>query len=242
MPTLTNKPYRTVRRLVPGTTTALLTFTSKMPAPSWSLPAFRSCPTAVTEPSATGLQAICADCYACKGFYTLYPDVKRAQETRFAWTRECMRTPEGRETWITTMTAAILATSTRYFRWHDSGDVYSAVYARCIAEVCKRTRTVRHWVPTRSWQDGNPGQFPILNEQSGILTALRELAALPNVTVRPSALYVGESVPVVAGLSAGSGVDAPGAHRCGAPRNNGECGRCRVCWNKPDQGVSYDQH
>ena len=44
--------------VVPGTTVRLLTKTTKMPGPSWSMPAHRACP------RANG--AICDSCYASK--------------------------------------------------------------------------------------------------------------------------------------------------------------------------------
>lgn len=37
------------------------------------------------------------------------------------------------------------------FRWHVSGDVFSDLYARFIAEVCCRSGDVRHWIYTRSF-------------------------------------------------------------------------------------------
>src|SRR4030095_4598120 len=56
-----SKRYATV----PGTTVRLLTQTSKMPGPSWSLPAHKACP------RANG--TICDGCYAAKGCYRFEP-------------------------------------------------------------------------------------------------------------------------------------------------------------------------
>jgi len=36
------------------------------------------------------------------------------------------------------------------FRWHVSGDVFSPRYARWIADVCRYSPSVRHWIYTRS--------------------------------------------------------------------------------------------
>src|SRR5581483_11597448 len=83
---------------VPGTTVRLLTKTSKMPGPSWSLPAHRACP------RANG--TICDSCYASKGCYR-YSSTQNAQNARFAWTVEAMRTPHGRAEWIAEMVAGI---------------------------------------------------------------------------------------------------------------------------------------
>lgn len=99
---------------VPGTTVCLLSNPSKMPGLSWSLPAHRSCP------RANG--SICDNCYAAKGRYIM-AKVRNAQNARFTWTVESMRTPEGRAFWVSTMTAAIR--NEKYFRVHDSGDMFN---------------------------------------------------------------------------------------------------------------------
>lgn len=39
------------------------------------------------------------------------------------------------------------------FRWHVSGDVFSAAYARFIADVCRKSPTVEHWIYTRSFAE-----------------------------------------------------------------------------------------
>src|SRR5215471_11149872 len=72
---------------VPGTSVRLLTQTSKMPGPSWSLPAHKACP------RANG--TICDDCYASKGCYA-WRTTEHAQSVRFHWTVESMRTADGR--------------------------------------------------------------------------------------------------------------------------------------------------
>src|SRR3954466_4459739 len=101
---------------VPNSSVRLLTQTSKMPGPSWSLPAHKACP------RANG--SICGDCYASKGCYT-WRTTKHAQAVRFAWTMESMRSPEGREQWIACMVQAIRQAGCQYFRVHDSGDMFN---------------------------------------------------------------------------------------------------------------------
>jgi hypothetical protein len=157
----------------------------------------------------------------------------------------CIKTAADRDLWISTLVNAIARTHTRYFRWHDSGDIFSAVYGRCILDVCRQLPRVKHWIPTRSYQNGRPAAvspFIVLNEHNGILQVLRDLASMPNVIVRPSSLYIGDSAPIVPGLHAGSTVNSPGAFQCRAPRQNGECRTCRTRWNRPDVPVSYALH
>lgn len=128
---------------VPGTSVRLLTQTSKMPGPSWSLPAHRACP------RANG--TICGSCYAAKGSYC-YRTTRNAQDVRFRWTVESMRTVESLFYWIDTMVAAIAETGCECFRVHDSGDMFSDRYAGAWLEVCIRLPHVKFWIPTRAWQ------------------------------------------------------------------------------------------
>jgi hypothetical protein len=217
---------------VPYSSVRLLTQTSKMPGPSWSLPAHKACP------RANG--SICDSCYAAKGCYR-YSSTRNAQNVRFRWTVESMRTPADRENWVTVMVQAIRETGYRYFRVHDSGDMFSVAYAQCWLEVCLRLPEVRFWIPTRAWQIP-AGPLPVFDPLLGIL---RKLALLPNVTVRPSALNFGDHAPVVAGLHAGSTAAMPDVFRaypCPAYKQGGHCGDCRVCWDSKDLPVSYRKH
>src|SRR5437763_14191346 len=125
---------------VPGTLVRLLTQRSKMPGPSWSLPAHKACPRANGN--------ICDSCYASKGCYR-YNTTQNAQHARFAWTVESMRTPDGRTAWVEHMVKAIRDKGCEYFRVHDSGDMFNVAYAQVWLEVCKAMPEVRFWIPTR---------------------------------------------------------------------------------------------
>jgi hypothetical protein len=109
---------RTVR--VPGTTIALLSRPSKLPGPSWSLPAGPACPYRRNGPN-----TICGSCYADNVGRYSQSTIKRAQLARFEWTRQCLRTSDG-ELFVQTMVDAIDATRYRYMRVHDSGDRFSS--------------------------------------------------------------------------------------------------------------------
>jgi hypothetical protein len=223
---------RTNHRTVPGTAVSLLTSTSKMPSASWSLPARKSCP------RANG--TICASCYGCKNCYR-YKTTRNAQYARFAWTVESMQTPEGRKQWVEHMVGAIRQSGCEYFRIHDSGDMFSPVYSECWYEICKAMPDVKFWIPTRSWQQPC-GPLPL---HDPLLSTLRKLAGLPNVTVRPSALNFGDYAPAVPGLHAGSTAAMPDVFRafqCPAAKQGGMCADCRVCWDEKDLPVNYPKH
>lgn len=223
--------HRARKVKVPNTNTAVLTCTSKMPGPSFSLPAGRACPNAHGE--------ICDECYAKKGCYQ-YTSTMRAQEARFSWVRDCMKSDIGRLHFINTMIAAIEASGVEYFRIHDSGDFFNLQYVECWIEIARALDTVMFWAPTREYQMKNP-LFNILGGNSR-LGALRRLAALPNVTVRPSALSIGQDAPHVDGLHAGSAVGNENAWQCPARSQGGKCGDCRHCWSRKSSPVSYPLH
>ena len=216
---------------VPGTTVRLLTKTSKMPGPSWSLPARRACP------RANG--TICASCYGSKGCY-VFSSTRKAQTARFDWTRESMKTAAGRIDWVATIVGAIRRSHSSYFRVHDAGDMFSPAYAECWLEICRQLPEVQFWIPTRAWQ--SPAS--VLPVADPLLSVLRRLAQLPNVTLRPSALNFGDDAPTIAGLHAGSAADAVSRRvwHCPAPQQGGACADCRVCWQAKETPVSYSKH
>ena len=228
------------RHLVPGTTTSILTRTSKMPGPSFSLPAHTTCPGANM---AAG--SVCSSCYASKGQYGVVR-VQRAQQARMRWTvGSSSIVGAGFSTsWIEYMSIAILATGCEYFRIHDSGDFFSPVYVRMWGQVVIRCPHVKFWAPTRSYK------LP------KIADALLALAALPNITVRPSSDFVDHQVPAVDGLASGSGVHSihamagsywagageEGVKICPAHTQGNQCAACRACWDEPDTAISYALH
>ena len=217
---------------VPGSSVRLLTQTTKMPGPSWSLPAHEACP------RANG--TICDSCYAAKGCYR-YSTTRNAQATRFTWTVQSMRTDSSRAEWIALMVNAIQGTGAKYFRVHDSGDLFNVVYAQCWLDVCRQLAHVKFWIPTRAWQQP-AGPLPVFDP---LLEILRQLASLPNVTVRPSALNFGDRAPVVSGLHAGSTADMPDvfrARQCPAYAQGGNCGDCRACWEEKNTPIAYCRH
>ncbi len=211
---------------VPGSNVTLLTNTSKMPSKSWSLPAHKACPAAVTGPG-----TICGSCYASKGAYA-WKSSQNAQAKRFEWSVRCMRTPEGRQEFIDTMVARIGALHSNYFRVHDSGDLFSPAYVRCWTAIARALPGKRFWIPTRTWRFLDRPQWA---------PALLELASLPNVTVRPSALYFDDVAPSIAGMAAGTTATTSG-YSCPAPDQGNACQDCRVCWDSPDVPVSYHKH
>ena len=221
---------------VPGTSVSLLTAPSKMPGYSWSLPAVAACPFLAGD--------ICTACYARKGRY-IFGTVQNAQRVRFDWTRDALKTPDGCAQWVDTMTHAIRTVSveSKYFRVHDSGDMFSGPYAAMWWHVARQLPRVKFWIPTRAWQHPVTGPFQLIGRNTNpVMVQLIALAQLPNVTVRPSALNFGELAPRVVGLHAGTTSDSPVTRACPAPRQGNQCGTCRTCWTAKQTEVSYARH
>lgn len=227
---------------VPGTTTLLLTDTSKRPSASWSLPAREACPYAFT-----GEGTICGDpgthtgCYADKGSYTAYPNVKKAQRARYSWVRECLKTDEGTDAFVRTMVDVIGRTRNEYFRVHDSGDLFSPAYTWAWVRIVQALPEIKFWFPTRSWRPLTMSKISPATKVAWEL-ALLALASEPNVTVRPSALFFNAPAPRIPGLAAGSTAADDGSFTCPASRQNNECGDCRACWDAPQLAISYRAH
>jgi len=226
---------------VPGTTSLLLTETRKMPSASWGLPAGAACPFAVY-----GEGSICDHCYAKKGSYTQYPGVIKAQEARFTWVRECLKSDAGTEAFISLMVMVIRKSTNRqkgqkYFRVHDSGDLFSPAYTWAWVRIVQQLPDVRFWFPTRSWRPLTMTKIsPVV--KMGWELALLALSSEDNVTVRPSALMMNAPAPRIPGLAAGSTAADDGSFTCPASRQNNECQSCRACWDQPATAISYRAH
>lgn len=200
--------------------TIKLSKTSKMPAKSWSLPAITTCPGAKEKGK---LVPACEGCYATDGMYNM-PNVKGPREhNQSDWQRS---------DWAAEMIDAI--GKDKYFRWFDSGDVYSVKLARKILKVCEATPNTKHWIPTRM------GKFAKMTD------LLSKLESLPNVVVRHS------SDSITGGLIKGKANQSTivpdrealpdNAVLCSSIDNNGKCGDCRACWDKNVPAVAYVAH
>ena len=209
-----------------------LTQTSKMPCKSSSLPT-ESCITGFRMAQIPG--SICSQCYADKGFYSMYQNtIKPAQFARLDAVHQAMNDSEAAVLWVSGMVSLIGAD--KYFRWHDSGDLQGLAHLELIAAVCEAIPGCKHWLPTR--------------EYNTVKDYIAKHRALPsNLIVRLSAMYPDKPVKIPASLVTISGVTTSNVHttgaavhglRCAAPDNAGSCGDCRACWT--DSVVSYEIH
>ena len=193
---------------------------SKMPCPSWSIPA-QACKVGGKLHKVAG--SICHGCYALKGMDS-FPNVKNALTARM--------TAYDNPQWVEAMTVAIRikTKSVKFFRWFDSGDLQSVSMLEAIAQIARNLPDVMFWLPTK--------------EYATVAAYLQGNAKPSNLTIRISAYMVDQKPPKFFGLptSTVDKADAPHGSKCPAPSQNGMCGDCRNCWNPEVANVSYHKH
>jgi len=195
---------------------------SKMPCPSYSLPA-SACKTGAKLRKVKG--SVCSNCYACKGCY-VFPVVKNALALRLASIEK--------DGWTDAMVFSIQKKNLSFFRFHDSGDVQSLEHLRKIVEIAKRCPSCKFWLPTK---------------ENGIVLQFLKSEKLPeNLTVRLSCpMMDGENLAVKKmarenGLTVAGASSDMGKVNCKAYLTDGKCGDCRACWNKDVFEIVYKKH
>ena len=183
-----------------------------MPCYSYNLPATK-CITGAKMAKIKG--TTCYDCYALKGMYN-FPVVKNAMLRR----HKAINHPE----WVFAMSVLINSKKSKYFRWHDSGDIQSIEHLKNIFEVCKATPNTIHWLPTREAQ---------------ILKQVDEKDVPDNLVIRLSAIKVDGNAPKSWNLTS---TVSTKKYTCMANKQGGKCLDCRACWNKKIKNIIYPLH
>jgi len=187
---------------------------------SWSLQALDTCPGSISSPGV--LVDACKGCYATTGNYR-YPNVKAPRiSNQSDWQRMG---------WVNDMVEALQ--NDRYFRWFDSGDMYTLGLAEKMLEIMRMTPWCKHWLPTRMHK------FP------KFALVLQNMAVLPNVSVRFSSDSVnGQFTKGLHGsvIVADSTQHTKGMTLCRAYENAGKCSGCRACWDKKVKVIAYPAH
>ena len=192
--------------------TGSLSKPSKMPGWAYGLPA-KECKTGGKLQKVPG--SVCFDCYALKGCY-VFKVVQDAQYFRL----KAIRNP----LWTGAMATIINSKKSKFFRWHDSGDVQDLKHLAKIFKVAKLTPGTRHWLPTReAWTQAYQDRAP------------------SNLTIR-------FSMPMVNQPAAGNWnntstvVTDPAQATCPAPKQDIKCMDCRACWDPSVKNVAYLAH
>lgn len=187
---------------------------------SWSLNALDTCQGSIGKDGE--LVPACKGCYATTGNYR-FSNVKAPREfNKKDWQRD---------SWVSDMLIAL--DSSRYFRFFDSGDIYTVELAEKILELCTKANWVKFWIPTRMHK------FKKYNE------VLSKLEALPNVVLRKSSDAVdgsrieGNNTSVIFSDESQLKGDE---FICRAYENAGKCNGCRACYSKDVSVIAYKAH
>ena len=148
-------------------------------------------------------EQICRKCYANKGNF-MYELQQLYQTARFHWLDDQFSSglkPDQVAAIVTEALATHLGNvkkrkadgeDPRFFRIHDSGDLYTMDIWRMWRKVCLNLPDVKFWCPTRQW---------LIPEY----TKLFQREGVPeNLALRPSAYHFDDIAPVIDGLAAGS--------------------------------------
>ena len=183
---------------------------SKMPGPAYNLPASQ-CITGQKLVKIPG--SVCAGCYALKGRYR-FNNVQQALQRRAT----SIKHPD----WVNAMVSLIMGH--KYFRWHDSGDIQSVEHLKKIFEVCKRTPSTKHWMPTRE------ARFLKLMDPDIIPS---------NLIIRMSSHMIDQGPvkfwPWTSTVSSKS-------KTCPALDQGNSCRDCRACWDRSVPNIVYPKH
>jgi hypothetical protein len=217
MKTVTMFPTKKSALLAVGS----LSDTSKMPAKSWGINADH-CRTGSKLAKIAG--SICSTCYAQKGMYTLFKQVKRSQDVRLE------RFDADRAGWVAAMIKLLEKES--FFRWFDSGDLQSVEMLAAIVDVVRATPHVQHWLATRerafvkAWlAAGNEWPSNVVCRISATM-----FDEIPANRLTPWSSMAHKNTPNAA------------AWNCPAPSQGGSCGECRACWSQSVPLVTYHAH
>ena len=184
----------------------------KMPGFAYGIPA-AECKTGKKLVNVKG--STCEGCYANKGCY-VFPIVQAAQYKRLRAIYHPL--------WVKAMAAQINSKKSKYFRWHDSGDVQSLKHLAKIFKVAKLTPGVQHWLPTReawtqAYQDRAPKNLVIR-------------FSMPMVNQPASGSWRNTSTVVTEEKNS----------TCPAFKQGNKCLDCRACWDLSVKNVAYLAH
>ncbi len=183
---------------------------SKMPGFAYGLPA-KECKTG--SKLAQQENTVCSDCYALKGCY-VFEVVQAAQYRRL----ESIKNPG----WVSAMVHLINSKKSKFFRWHDSGDVQDLEHLNKIFEVCELTPGIKHWMPTReAWTKDHVARAP---------KNLVIRFSMPMIDQNAGGSWPNTSTVVTEGAT------------CPAPKQENACGDCRACWDPKVKNIAYGKH
>jgi hypothetical protein len=185
---------------------------------SWSLQAAETCPGRIFNNEVVDA---CKGCYATAGNYYLPNVIKKRADNKLAWQERG---------WVNDIVMQLQ--DEQYFRWFDSGDMYTMALAKKIYTIMKRTPWISHWLPTRMYRFAKFAKI------------LADMQALPNVMVRSSSDSVEGNFEAHHGSTIVSDESEvkDGVKLCESFKHEGKCNGCRACYSKKVPVIAYKAH
>ena len=198
----------------------------KMPCVGYGLPTDRCNNGGILQ----GIKgSVCEFCYADHRGNYIFKNVQLALEKRY----QSIVNPRWVDA-IVTLISRNRRGDTKFFRWHDSGDLKDADHLAKICEVARRLPDVKFWLPTK--------EYKLVREYFAVN------ACPQNLTVRLSMPYVDMKAAAPNFTKAYryaevfSTTPNPLSWRCPAPTQDNKCGACRACWKGQLWAVTYHKH
>lgn len=197
-----------------------LSHPSKMPCPSFSLPA-SACKTGAKLARQAG--TVCERCYAHRGNYR-FSVVQNSLQRRLALLNYWM--DEDPSQWVEAFKTLI--GNFRFFRWHDSGDVQGKPHLAALVKIAAHLPSTKFWLPTHEVWVGKAAKAEGWPEN----LLVRMSASKLDGPAHKFAAYT-STVHKHTGLG-----DSP----CPAPSQGNQCGECRKCWDRDVPNIAYHYH
>lgn len=201
---------------------------SKMPCKSFSLPVNDIVCKGRYQESGE-LKEVCKACYAAKGRYRM-PAAQKVRADNY--------TASLHHTFASQMIRILSKEKSNYFRWFDSGDIYSQSFLEKVLQICVETPGIKHWIPTKSRE--------LFNQDTW-----ERLESLPNVRVRYSSPDIGwisgiqlegYGSIVISKIAGEQPMKTNRVFTCPSSTQGNKCSACRACWSKRIEVIEYIKH
>jgi len=164
--------------------------------------------------------SVCSKCFAHKGRY-VFPNVRAAMDNRHAL---LVADPSGWAGNMATLLARKARGDTKFFRWHDSGDLQGVWHLEALVWIAQQLPHINFWLPTK--------EYEIINSTHSMVRRA------PNLVVRLSAPMLEQVLPIGLTSSVNSGV----GFECPSKKQGNKCGDCRACWDRAVRNIDYPLH
>lgn len=202
-----------------------LSNTSKLGVKSWSLQALNTCPASI---GADGdLVPACSGCYATSGNYRFSNVQAPRLYNQLAW-----QDPEFIGKFVESLQ------NERFFRWFDSGDMYSLGLAEKIYQIMLLTPHVKHWLPTRMYKFDK--FFNVIAKMSSLENVVVRLSS-DSITGEKVQSFLSENDSTILDQTSLDNVDNS-IFICKAFEQEGKCLTCKACYDKGVKTIGYVGH